>query len=133
MKRLLTYTPIIAITLLIPLLSLVNPQKFPDAAIIRFTGADKIIHAAMYALLTLAWAHAFSIKMRTNLCLMLGTAFLVALYGLLMELCQYVFTSTRSMEMFDATANLVGALCTAIIIYRLSLRRVAKNCTNRTK
>ena len=120
MKRFRIYIPAIVITLLIPLLSLINPDKLPDASALHFAGLDKVIHMIMYAVLTIAWIFALPARIHANLRWMLTLAFLTSLYGLLLEICQFFFTVSRSMDMLDALANLTGAMVTAIAIYWIS-------------
>jgi VanZ family protein len=122
MKRFINYLPAIALTMVIPLLSLLSPSRLPGTSALHFTGLDKVIHAAIYAALTCAWAYTFSAIIRSSIICMFATAFMVALYGLFMEVCQYLFTTTRSMDIFDALANLGGSLTAAIAIYVLSRR-----------
>ncbi len=120
MKRLRSYIPAIAITLLIPLLSLINPDKLPDASALDFAGLDKIIHMIMYAVLTIAWIFALPPRIHANLRWILTLVFLTSLYGMLLEICQFFFTVSRSMDMLDALANLAGAMVAAMAIYGIS-------------
>lgn len=122
MKRLINYIPAIALTMVIPLLSLLSPSQLPDTSALQFPGFDKVVHAVIYATLTCAWAYTFSTAVRSSIICMLATTFLIALYGLFMELCQYMFTTTRSMDIFDAMANLGGSLTASIVIYFRSRR-----------
>ena len=120
MKQLISYTPAIALTILIPLLSLINPNRLPDTSALHFAGLDKVIHMLMYAVLTTAWVFALPVKARTSIRWMLSVAFLSAMYGVLLEICQFLFTTSRSMDMLDAVANLAGALLAAATIYWIS-------------
>ena len=119
MKRAKRYIPAIALTLLIPLLSLINPNQLPDASALHFAGMDKVIHMLMYAVLTIAWVFALPVRTHANILWILTLAFLTSLYGLLLEICQFFFTVSRSMDMLDAVANLAGAMVAAMTIYWL--------------
>ena len=123
MKRAKRYIPAIALTLLIPLLSLINPKQLPDASALHFAGMDKVIHMLMYAALTTAWVFALPARTHANIRWMLTLAFLTSLYGMLLEICQFFFTVSRSMEMLDAVANLTGTIIAAMTIYWLKRRK----------
>lgn len=132
MKQIKNYIPATAVTLLIPLLSLINPNKLPDVSALQFAGMDKVIHMFMYAVLTAAWCLALPAKARINMRWMLTLALLSALYGLILEICQFVFTTTRSMDMLDAVANLAGALVAALMICWLSRLRSPRVATEKS-
>ncbi len=119
MNRLKNYIPAIAVTILILLLSLISPEKLPNISTLHFTGMDKVIHMIMYAVLSIAWVFALPVRTHTNIRWMLTLALLISLFGLLMEICQSLFTVSRSMDMLDAVANLAGALVAVITIYSL--------------
>jgi VanZ family protein len=114
------YIPALIFTLLIPLLSLVDPEYLPDSGSLTFAGADKAAHLCIYALLTLSWSLALPPKLRTRPRHLLMLAAVVALYGLLMEIMQLCFTDTRSMEIWDMVANLSGTLIAAAAIFLLA-------------
>ncbi|MFO7937428.1 MAG: VanZ family protein [Kiritimatiellia bacterium] len=117
MKQLKRYIPALAATLLILLLSLVNPEKLPDVSALHFAGADKLIHLLMYATLTAAWGYALPKEKRSEVRLLFILVFVTSLYGLLLEFCQSYFTASRSMDKLDALANLTGAVTAAAAIY----------------
>lgn len=119
MKRLSGYIPAIALTILIPLLSLIHPDRLPDTSAMYFAGLDKIIHLIMYALLTSSWALAMPKEKQKNMRRMLTLALMTALYGLFLEVCQLFFTTSRSLEALDAVANLTGAILAAMAVYWL--------------
>jgi VanZ family protein len=110
------YIPAAFLALLIPVLSLLPAAFFrgvPSTA--RFTGGDKIIHACMYATLTLALFRALEPPARANFRSAGIVAFSASLYGLALEIAQGVFTATRSMDPHDALANAAGAFATALL------------------
>lgn len=126
----LRYIPAVAVALAICLLSLITPERLPDASAFRFPGMDKAVHAAMYAVLTFTWALALPAARRSRLRSLLVTALAAALYGLLMEILQSCLTRTRSMETLDAAANLGGALCAAMAVYGIGKIRGRANVRN---
>ena len=110
------YGPAFVMALLIPALSLLPAWFFariPGPA--TFPGADKLIHALMYAALTAALAHALSSAARVRYFWAAGIALASALYGLAMEIGQQTLTDSRALDPFDALANLAGAFAAALL------------------
>jgi len=102
-------------TLLIPGLSLLPSRFFTQiAGPPPFPGMDKLVHALMYAALTAALFHALSPPARLRRSWAIRLALAASLYGLGMEFCQNVMTQSRSFDLFDAFANMVGAFVVAI-------------------
>lgn len=126
MKRLLPYFPAFFCLVAIPLLSLANFRNLPDAPALRLAGLDKVIHMLMYAALTSFWLYPMPIKRRTQPVMMLGVVLVAGLYGALMEVCQAVFTTYRSFDIFDILANLGGAMVAAAGFYIYSKWRGSK-------
>jgi VanZ family protein len=116
---LLRYGPAVVMTLLIPALSLLPAHFFKHVAepLPPIPGIDKIIHALMYAALTAAYLQALIPARRRSLLAVLRIVLLAALYGVAMEVCQKLFTTTRSMDPLDALANAAGALTCALLAY----------------
>lgn len=75
-------------------------------------GADKIAHATAYLVFVLIWALACRLnKNKEDWKFYLLRIVVLALFlGLLMEVCQYVFTSYRQMDWLDMVANSTGVL-----------------------
>lgn len=126
MKRVLPYLPAFFWSVAIPLLSLASFRNLPDVPVLRFQGLDKVIHLLMYAALTSFWLYPISMKRRTQPAIMLGVVLAAGLYGALMEVCQAVFTTYRSFDIFDILANLGGAMIAAAGFYLYSKWRVNK-------
>ena len=121
----LRYAPAVVMTLLIPALSLLPARFFRHMAqpMPTIPYMDKIIHALMYAALTAAYLFALSRDRRSRLASVLRVVLLAALYGLAMEVCQKLFTSSRAMDPLDALANTLGALVSALLAYAWVRRR----------
>ncbi len=77
----------------------------PSALPVALPGADKLVHALAYAVLTVVTAAAVSARDRRTL---LGVAGLVVALGAGVELAQ-TFVPTRTGDAFDLLANAVGA------------------------
>lgn len=131
-QALLRYGPAVAMTALVLTLSLLPAGLFhPDRAPLPpIPGADKFVHALMYAALTAAYLHTASLARRTRLSTVLWVALAAALYGLALEFCQRWLTTTRAMDPLDALANTTGALACALII-RARARRACGTSVNR--
>lgn len=126
MKRLLRYFPAFFCSVAIPLLSLANLRNLPDAPVLRFDGLDKVVHLLMYAALTSFWLYPMSLERRARPRVMLGIVLAAGLYGALMEVCQEMFTTYRSFDLFDMLANLGGAMIAAAGFYFYSKWRLSK-------
>jgi VanZ family protein len=98
--------------------SLIPSPPLPKSGLL---GWDKLQHAAAYALLTLLGYHAFASfsPFRHRLTCALAVA---AVFGALLEAAQAIFTTTRSAELGDLAADIVGAgLACAVVVCGRSL------------
>lgn len=118
------YAPAAVMTLLIPALSLLPARFFKHVAqpLPPLPGMDKLIHALLYAALTAAYLQALTRERRGRGADVLRVVGLAALYGLAMELCQKLLTSSRAMDPLDALANLAGALVSGLLVYAWARR-----------
>lgn len=84
----------------------------PDLPKINFSAADKILHCLIYFILINFWLSYFYInkdfRFDANLILILLLSIL--LYGIIIEILQGLFTVSRSADIFDVAANLIGSL-----------------------
>lgn len=83
----------------------------------NINGGDKIAHFGAYFVFVILWS--FTCKMnlieayrKENLKYVAVSGLLL---GLLMEVCQYVFTSYRQMDWLDMLANSVGVLLGCLV------------------
>lgn len=112
-KRLLAAKPILFLAILyscfISVLFLLPGQDLPK---ISLTGLDKIVHSLIYFMLVNLWLCYFYIKMdfqisnKLVLILLLSALF----YGIIVEILQGTVTGTRSADILDVAANLIGSL-----------------------
>ncbi len=124
----LRYGPALFMLAAIPALSLLPARLFkPLAAVPRLPGADKIIHALLYAALALSFFRTLPAATRGRWFAAASIAGVAALYGLAMELCQRHLTSSRSFDILDAVANTVGALAYSAIACSWYRRRILNN------
>ena len=124
----LRYGPAVVMTLIIPALSLLPARFFKQVAqpLPPIPCMDKIVHALMYAVLTAAYLHVLTRERRSHLAVVLRVVVIAALYGIAMEICQKLFTTTRSMDPFDALANTVGALVSALLVCAWTCRQLRR-------
>ena len=107
-KKLLAPKPLLLIALLysciITALFFVSGQDLPKT---KIAGADKIVHIAVYFILVNFWLLYLYVK--NNYILPLKWISITA-YGIIIEILQERFTSSRSADILDVVANLFGAL-----------------------
>lgn len=79
---------------------------------------DKIVHFTFYFVLVLLWNYAFNKKQNIKVRLLIFTS--AVFYGVVIELCQKLFTVTRSPDVTDALVNTFGALLGTILFWLLN-------------
>lgn len=82
---------------------------------IVFDFNDKYVHFAFYLVFVLVW---FWFLIKTKFAKNAKNIALISaiLYGIIMEICQGVFTTTRTPDVYDVVANTLGALTGITII-----------------
>jgi VanZ family protein len=109
MKRFRQHIIVASVALIILFLSLKDTGGMGRTLYNYFRHTDKLVHLFMYLVLTftaLYQYHLESSRMRIMMLVVLSAFG----YGFLMEVLQYLFTTTRGFEIFDVIANLTGAL-----------------------
>lgn len=96
-------------TLLVTVLSLISIRSllgFGNS--IHVANKDKIVHFIFYLVMVILWMYYFSKVQVANkgLKIVLGAI----LYGIVMEICQAVFTTYRTADILDVIANSSGAI-----------------------
>jgi VanZ family protein len=82
---------------------------------------DKILHAFGYFLLTTSWLLAFKQKLN-GLKLIILIAFIIFIYGIVIEILQGVLTNYRQADIYDAFANLIG-IAIASLFFTILLKK----------
>lgn len=103
----------IVLTILIILLSLMPSRSVPE---IEIKHLDKLVHIAMYFVLTISYVLSFR-EYDKPVIMAFSGAFLV---GVLTEVMQYKFTSSRFFDFFDIIANTAGSFF-AILFFKIYL------------
>lgn len=107
-----TFTVAIAVGSLISVKNIGPPQ-------VHFF--DKIVHFGGYFVLALSWFLTFNGKLKL-LKQFVAIALLVFLYGIIIEVCQWLFTNERQGDVLDMLANL-GGISMALLIFVLFLKK----------
>ena len=117
LKSYMAFLPAVLVAAGIAILSLWENPQMPETVAVN----DKLAHALMYAVLTLALMAAFVSLRRTTFAVYLSVWTLVTAYGALIEILQRFCTLSRSGEMADLYADALGALIgiACVFIYRI--------------
>ncbi|MEO8515686.1 MAG: VanZ family protein [Flavobacterium sp.] len=106
-------------TLLILYLSLKNPsgeQRF------SFANADKIVHFTFYFMFVILWYRYLFLAQKLQKGNKILLVFIAVLLGILVEVAQKYFTTTRQADVWDVVANSLGAFVGILVsnqIYKL--------------
>lgn len=103
-------------SIIILVLSLASKKYFKVGDVDNVTGLDKIVHLFMYGLFTYLWAKALIVDINMKSIIALITV--ASTYGTVIELMQKYMTTNRSFDMYDAIANMIGAIIGAIIFLK---------------
>jgi VanZ family protein len=81
-----------------------------DVPNVNVDQADKIVHLSFYAVFSILWFLYLRIAIKDTKKLFLSVFFLSVSFGILIEICQSVFTENRQADVKDAIANTLGTL-----------------------
>lgn len=105
----------ISFTVLITI-ALLSPTR--DVSSIAFKGVDKIVHFFIHLILVCLWL--VVIKKQKQTTLKLKTVIIVAcsifVYGIIIEVFQEQFTTSRTADVLDVVANTTGLLAGLLVI-----------------
>ena len=94
-------------TVLIAVLCLVKFSKLPSFGI---SGIDKYVHFTFHFVFTMLWGFYLWLKQNEIMLNKIVTIIVISLsYGILIEISQKMFTTTRHADIFDVLANFIGA------------------------
>jgi VanZ family protein len=96
--------------------------KSSDIPKVNIQNLDKVIHAFFHFVFVLLWFLFFKKKLKsTNLFKPLAISFVFSIiFGIVIEMLQQFFTSTRSGDPLDVLANLSGAALAVVGIVLLN-------------
>lgn len=98
-------------------MSLLPGKKLPDEIFQLWPGTDKWLHFLVYGI----WAFLFFLWKGWNFKWKWQVIFILALYGILLEVAQELFFSGRLFEISDIVANCTG-LAFAYMLYGIILK-----------
>lgn len=105
-------------TLLVTVLSLMKIESLESIGSgIKITNKDKLVHFSFYFFMAILWFRFFSISKISQLKLKVLIATIS--YGILMEICQGVFTNYRTPDFSDVIANSFGALSGILLMKKV--------------
>lgn len=93
-------------TVIITFLSLATIDKMGSQ--IKIPNKDKIVHFVFYFLFVILWIKANN-ENNGFLKKTISILFIAIVYGIVMEFCQKIFTTTRAADILDVLANTLGA------------------------
>lgn len=88
-----------------------NLKDVPSTGI---SNEDKVFHVLAYFLFALLTYNGLK-NMSINKAILISLVF-VTTYGIIIEVLQYVLTSHRSFDLYDALANFTGAILASILL-----------------
>jgi VanZ family protein len=105
-RRAVVLTILFAILLLI--LSIIPGDMTSTPGGFYFEGMDKVMHALMYGVFALLVTNVYLAFFKLKFWPVLLLVFITWCYSIMMEILQLYLVSTRSGELLDAIANLIG-------------------------
>ncbi len=116
--RLLNHWKPILISLIILYGSIASEDNFNKVPFLNIPNFDKIVHYILYLLLSITFYASIYKNTTLNKKQQITITFiLIVSYGIVMEVLQYYFTSTRNAEMFDVLANTLGCISDIFIFF----------------
>ncbi len=110
--------PAVIWTIAITVASLASFTKMPKVTV---PGKDKTVHFVFYFVLVLLWFLALKSK-HDNKKIIFYIAVSAILYGILMEIMQWLFTQNRQADFYDIIANTLGVFLAVLTIYLFSTK-----------
>jgi VanZ family protein len=101
--------------------------KSSDVPSINIVGIDKVIHILLHLVFTFFWGITMLKNGKlTSFSKVMKVAFLLSfVFGLLIEFMQGYFTTTRSADVTDVLANLLGTLLAIALLYQFRKKIVS--------
>ncbi|PKQ44470.1 teicoplanin resistance protein VanZ [Confluentibacter flavum] len=88
---------------------------------------DKIFHSLSYAVLAFLWFYTFFFQFKISKTKAILFASVISIiFGIIIEVLQGVFTSTRQADVYDVLANSLGVLFAACLLLLKNINTVKK-------
>ncbi|AWH83969.1 hypothetical protein HYN59_02065 [Flavobacterium album] len=114
-------------TLFITVACLVSNDNFSELEKIKMPNKDKVLHATFYFIFTILWSYGLRTLKISNVNKRRMWAFVIAVsYGIIMEVCQGLFTEERTPDLVDAIANTTGSAIAVLVLWRYQRRHFKK-------
>ena len=88
---------------------LVSISEVPDVNL-GVENADKLVHFTFYAVFSILWFLYLDNVLKNQKWLYLKVFIFAVSFGIMIEICQSVFTESRQADAIDAIANTLGSL-----------------------
>lgn len=119
-------------TLFIIYACLTKAADIPQAFWLDIPNKDKIVHFAFYFVFTLLWVRVIGQNRRfTSKQIRLYIFLSAVVFGILIEVCQGLFTTERSPDVLDALANTSGSALSVFVLWLLEKRSNKINIPSR--
>lgn len=116
---------------IVTIILLTLPGKdLPQSSLFDIPYFDKWVHLVMFFLLTTLFCFPFStIRTKRSIiaAVFLKIGLCVILYGIIMEIVQQFFTSTRSFDVVDILFDSVGTLLGSLAIRQYTFKKIGPN------
>ena len=113
-------------TCTVAFLSLVTFSKDIESSV-EIPYKDKYVHFTFYFLFVIFWSFYFKEAKKQIIVLLAAIVF-----GILMEICQGLFTTTRTPDILDVAANSFGALV-GLVFMKEFIKKKATHCGHAPK
>lgn len=110
-------------TIIVTILSLISINS-NIGSFIKIENKDKYVHFTFYFVFVILWSQFVKSKglnSKAKLMILLSAMG----YGILMEICQELFTKTRTADVLDVLANSLGAALGLIVVSMLNKNKEA--------
>jgi glycopeptide antibiotics resistance protein len=111
-------------TVFIAILCLMNSKSLPNIGI-GFNGFDKVVHVFLHFVFATLWSGYIRTKGKYRNKQAFQVVLASLLYGILIEIAQAFFTTSRKADIIDVGANTLGAVLAIVLL--LSVQKRIKN------
>lgn len=111
-------------TLFLTYFCLTGSSQIPKVSWLDIPNKDKAVHFIFYFVFTLLWCLYFwSKKNYSSGKAIVLTFFMAVVYGVIIEICQGLFTADRSADIMDALANTAGSALAVLVLWFLKKKK----------
>jgi len=96
---------------------MVNTDSLDSIDVVELPNKDKLVHFSFYFIFSLLWYPYVRKEMTAGFQARLRVFIMAVAYGVLIEICQAIFTKGRSGDVMDALANSAGSAAAILSIW----------------